>query len=318
MSNYLGYKCVVCGQKFDEKDDIVVCPDCGTPYHRECYMKSGKCVNEELHKTGESWEGQKEHEDEKSEYKKCPYCGTVNKPHTIICEHCGAPLVDEINKNMASGNAEGNFGGMNGASGNGGMYGNTFAFNPQDKYCGMNPDEDFESVSLKELSDFVKTNQIYYLPIFKKMKDTGQKISINVTSFLFPQLYFANRKMWIWTAVSILVSLVLSVPSLLYMMFEYNISGSIFDFINIESKGFEIIYNASGFLSFVFKALMLMFSNWFYYRFSLKKIKRSKMADGVGSSERLSAEGGTNTAAIFIAFAAESALTLLLWFIFTK
>ncbi len=318
MSNYLGYKCVVCGQKFDEKDDIVVCPECGTPYHRECYMKSGKCVNEELHKTGESWKEQKEHEDEKSEYKKCPYCATVNKPHTIICEHCGAPLVDELNKNMASGNAEGNFGGMNGAPGNGGMYGNTFAFNPQDKCCGMNPDEEFESVRLKDLADFVRTNQIYYLPIFKKMKDTGQKVSINIISFIFPQLYFANRKMWVWTAVSILISILLSIPTLLYLMFEYNITGSIFDIINIESKGFEIIYNATGFLSFAFKALMLLFSNWLYYRFSLKKIKRSKMSEETVKSESLSAEGGTSTAGIFIAFAIESAITLLLWFIFSK
>lgn len=318
MSNYLGYKCVVCGQKFDEKDDIVVCPECGTPYHRECYMKSGKCVNEELHKTGESWKRQRERENEKSEYKKCPYCGTVNKPHTIICEHCGAPLVEELNKNMASGNADGNFGGMNGAPGNGGMYGNTFSFNPQDKCCGMNPEEEFESVKLKELADFVNTNQMYYLPIFKKMKDTGQKVSLNIISFIFPQLYFANRKMWIWTALSILISVVLSIPTLLYLMFEYNISGGIFDIINIESKGFEMIYNASGFLSFAFKALMLMFSNWLYYRFSLKKIKQNRLEEQEASSQRLSAAGGTSMAAIFIAFAVESVLTLLLWFIFTK
>ena len=34
MSNYLGSKCIMCGQEFKENDDIVVCPDCGTPYHR--------------------------------------------------------------------------------------------------------------------------------------------------------------------------------------------------------------------------------------------------------------------------------------------
>lgn len=318
MSNYLGYKCVVCGQKFDEKDDIVVCPECGTPYHRECYMKSGKCVNEELHKSGESWQGQKERENEKTEYKKCPYCETVNKPHTIICEHCGAPLVDDLNKNMASGNAQGDSGGMNSAPGNGGMYGNTFAFDPQDKCCGMNPDEEFESVKLKDIADFVKSNQIYYLPIFKKMKDTGQKISLNIISFLFPQLYFANRKMWLWTAISILLSLVLSIPSIIYLMYEVNISGGIFNIINIESKGFELIYNATGYLSFAFKALMLMFSNWLYYRFSLKKIKQNKISEESGNAESLSAKGGTSTAGIFIAFAIESALTLIIWFIFTK
>lgn len=317
MSNYLGYKCVVCGQKFNENDDIVVCPDCGTPYHRDCYMKSGKCVNEELHKTGESWRGQKERE-EKTEYKKCPYCGNVNKPHTIICEHCGAPLVDELHKNMSSNNTERNFGEMNDNAGNNGMFGNSFAFNPNDKCCGINPEEDFDSVKLRELADFVKTNQIYYLPIFKKMKDTGQRVSLNIISFLFPQLYFANRKMWLWTAVSILISIVLSVPSMIYLMFEANIAGQIFDIINIQSKSFEIIYNASGFLSFAFKALMLMFSNWFYYRYAVKKIKNSKLSAETAGSEKISSAGGTSTAAIFIALAIEMAITLLLWFLLSK
>ena len=55
MSNYLGSKCIMCGQEFKENDDIVVCPDCGTPYHRECFIKNGKCVNEKLHESGESW-----------------------------------------------------------------------------------------------------------------------------------------------------------------------------------------------------------------------------------------------------------------------
>ena len=36
MSNYTGCKCPVCQQPFTETDDIVVCPECGAPYHRAC------------------------------------------------------------------------------------------------------------------------------------------------------------------------------------------------------------------------------------------------------------------------------------------
>ena len=45
MSNFTGSKCIICENEFNDNDDIVVCPECGTPYHRECYQKEGKCVN---------------------------------------------------------------------------------------------------------------------------------------------------------------------------------------------------------------------------------------------------------------------------------
>ena len=37
-------------------DDIVVCPECGAPYHRACYQEKGQCIFEELHKAGKAWE----------------------------------------------------------------------------------------------------------------------------------------------------------------------------------------------------------------------------------------------------------------------
>lgn len=33
------YKCPVCDKQFKKGDDIVVCPECGAPHHRECYEK---------------------------------------------------------------------------------------------------------------------------------------------------------------------------------------------------------------------------------------------------------------------------------------
>ena len=37
------------------RDDIVVCPDCGAPYHRACYEKQGGCVYADKHGTGFEW-----------------------------------------------------------------------------------------------------------------------------------------------------------------------------------------------------------------------------------------------------------------------
>ena len=65
--DYRGQHCPICGKEFCDGDDIVVCPECGTPYHRECYKTAGHCVNEERH--GESFEWKPEtapHAEEKT------------------------------------------------------------------------------------------------------------------------------------------------------------------------------------------------------------------------------------------------------------
>jgi hypothetical protein len=57
-SNYFRYsnqKCPVCSEAFKNDDDIVVCPVCGTPHHRECYKKNGECGNYDKHQDGFRW-----------------------------------------------------------------------------------------------------------------------------------------------------------------------------------------------------------------------------------------------------------------------
>ena len=56
MPVYTGCKCPVCQKEFAAGDDIVVCPVCGTPHHRECYRQLGHCGNEKLHQEGGSWQ----------------------------------------------------------------------------------------------------------------------------------------------------------------------------------------------------------------------------------------------------------------------
>ncbi len=49
-------QCDGCSEIMHEEDDIVVCPECGTPQHRECYNKNNRCVNEHLHAEGFDWQ----------------------------------------------------------------------------------------------------------------------------------------------------------------------------------------------------------------------------------------------------------------------
>ncbi len=58
MNNYFRYlnqQCPICEKEFANNDDIVVCPLCGTPHHRECYKKNGECGNFDEHSKGFRW-----------------------------------------------------------------------------------------------------------------------------------------------------------------------------------------------------------------------------------------------------------------------
>lgn len=49
-------KCPVCNSTFKEDDDIAVCPECGTPHHRECFKENKHCANHEKHSENFRWE----------------------------------------------------------------------------------------------------------------------------------------------------------------------------------------------------------------------------------------------------------------------
>lgn len=51
MAYYNQFECPVCHEKFESGDDIVSCPECGTPHHRSCYNSLGHCANRERHGT---------------------------------------------------------------------------------------------------------------------------------------------------------------------------------------------------------------------------------------------------------------------------
>lgn len=302
MSNYIGEKCIVCEKNFTKDDDIVVCPECGTPYHRDCYFNEGKCMNSELHEKGESWTASVK---EQKLYKLCSDCNTPNVPDALVCEKCGKPFSEE---NRSGENAQ--------ASQNGqyGRYqdnmGNPFI--KLDKYCGLNPDEDFEGVKVSEIVDYVGSNTIYYLPLFKRMKETGKKISMNFISFIFPQFYFANRKMWFETIVTLLISFVISIPSMIYSMDILEMSGNIFKFVDVESQGFLIVTEIANYASIAFKILVGLFANWLYYRKVIKKVRNIKSVCGEQSTERIKASGGTSFLNMAITFGIQFMLSLVL------
>ncbi len=51
--------CVRCKAYLFNEDDVVFCPVCGAPHHRECYNALGHCALEELHGTDKEYSRQK-------------------------------------------------------------------------------------------------------------------------------------------------------------------------------------------------------------------------------------------------------------------
>lgn len=313
MVDYLGSKCIVCGKAFTEDDNIVVCPDCGTPYHSDCYKKEGKCINSELHNSHRTWqpESVKPSPQDASERIICPNCGFSNAPKTFFCGNCGAPLEtfrvnnDALRRQI---NAQGyqqrpninnqdynqtqqpNFNGIDIQP---------FLINFADPLCGYNPQEDFDGVRLCELGDFVGDNTHYYLPAFKRIKDTGRAMTWNFSAMIFPELFFANRKMPLIALACAVVRLVTEIPFFLTYCATIT-SGPLAQLaasFDIRSGAFQALEIMSYILLYGMMFFCGSFANWIYYRKSVKKT--AKIKESVPPQEwrqTLRRKGGTSAA----------------------
>ncbi len=111
---YKDIECSVCGKKFDENSDVVVCPVCGTPCHRECWQSVGHCIHDSEHDLGYRWvfpvkeyaqeeqpnaeQGNPDNPFDGIKFKngenvvRCPNCDTANYENDMYCSRCHAPL----------------------------------------------------------------------------------------------------------------------------------------------------------------------------------------------------------------------------------
>lgn len=305
MADYTGKKCIVCKGTFSESDDIVVCPECGTPYHRECYAKTGSCINTELHNSKGTWQPSPEisaaQQTEAQNDLVCRRCGYVNPENALFCERCGEPMpaLEKHNEKMRENQNRA----MNGNTFPGMMNGQEqginiqpFLVNFSDPLCGYNPDEDFDGVRLCELGDYVETNTHYYLPIFKRIKETGKAISWNFSAMIFPELYFANRKMPLMSAAAFILRLFTSLPGEIYMLAASN-PDMVGKFIDTRSSAFSTMLTLSYFLSYVIMFFFGSFANWIYYKKAVKKTaKIKKTVPPQFLRQTLRSKGGTSIA----------------------
>lgn len=196
MGRYSGQKCPVCSQKFQDSDEVVVCPVCGTPHHRQCWIDYGGCRNANLHGTDFQWKptataSDRPDFDEKRDLGEiCPVCGKNNPKNTLFCPGCGTPL--------GAGRSQQAPGGQQTRTSPFGVpFGHPFDEN-----------QSIRGIPVKEVAAVVKVSTFSYIPKFLRMERKKVPISFNWFAFLLTPFWFIYRKMY--AVGGILIALMLA------------------------------------------------------------------------------------------------------------
>lgn len=213
MPDYSTSRCPVCKKKFTAEDDIVVCPTCGTPHHRSCYLEAGQCANTELHANGESWapEAAAAAEEQKLDGARplrCSRCSTINPPETVYCQICGNKLEENPQNTGAYRQPD-----YNGPS--------PIPPSPfTTPFGGVDSDDVIGGVRVRDLTLFVGTSSFYFLPRFKEMEQGVVRVLWNWPALLFHFFYCFYRKMYKVGFLLLGILTLLNLPNLV-LSYEY-------------------------------------------------------------------------------------------------
>lgn len=199
--NYTGTECPSCGKKFEQTDDVVVCPICGTPQHRSCWNENGKCINEEKHSEGFIWQMQNVESapvstNSSKDMKICPRCGEHNATYEPVCIRCGERLKanrQTINDQMPEPE--------NTPFGNWQSQPNPNRFSPyQNVYAAdartvYGTDAKIEDIPVTEIAEYIQKDSNKYIGKFLDMQEKNTKLSWNWSACIFSAFWCFYRKM---------------------------------------------------------------------------------------------------------------------------
>jgi len=284
MNRYTGIKCPHCQTAFTENDAVVVCPECGAPYHRSCFEEmGGVCQYADRHGDDFSWDdfsekqrAEEEHRYEDTSVLRCSRCGTSNNPHNIFCDVCGTPLHrpagnEQEPQNGPYGPGTGGWQGAGWQNPGAGPF-RTMGYNPYTTpYGGLGADEEIDGVPVKDLAIFVGESSHYYLPKFKELKTTGHNV-INWSAFFLEFLFLIYRKMYLTAAIIFILSNLLSI-GLLFLTIggnPANLNPQTINMVSMVTNGLTIAIRF--FIGFSF--------NRMYMNRCFKKIRELKEKHG--------------------------------------
>lgn len=322
MANkYSGEKCLVCEELFEDGQDIVVCPDCGTPYHRDCWELNGECINTTLHESGENWKPAPKvtfSAGPMGEPIRCIRCGSENEPGKRFCGECGLPL-NLANPEQRPFNNEGTYNNdsFNTSHNNGNTEFTPFGSDnlggfgsPMPNMIKLTPQSDMDGIKLGDLITYIGNRSLNMIASFVKFAKTGKRLSCNIAALLFPHLYFFYRKMYKAGVLYLLIFFLLSVPYLIYGGQTGDLLGMVLFTTPIDLKGdsFLSVYQACNAIEWIFRIFAFFFANYWYYkktRQDIFNIRDDDIATDEDAVRQISIKGGTSFASLAGALIAE-------------
>lgn len=310
MTRFSGEKCIVCSEEFKKDDTIVVCPECGTPYHRDCYDKEGRCINDDLHSSGESWQPLREEINDAIDERKCTRCGALNPPSGLFCDVCGTPLDKVVNGRESMEEQIPN-------------PMRTMPLNPFiNPFGGVNPDETIEGVSATEIAIFLGQSTHYFLPQFKRLSTKKSIFSWNWGAFMLNYFYAFFRKLNGFAVAAFILIATIQIPSTIVILDEYFKSMSLFS-RTFNPVLVEKMMNLSGGVAVIVliaRFLIGALFNWFYMKYTVKTIKsiKERYEDTQQYHVALAKRGGTSLKGILWVFALQAIMYGFLLLMFFK
>lgn len=310
MTRYTGNHCPVCEQAFTDTDDIVVCPDCGTPYHRDCWKKVGACMHRSEHAAGFEWQPEIGPEAVKAAHEAtCPNCGTRNTPGAARCSHCGCPLPRSEADSADAAKPEEQVpiyardpSAVNNRSAAPGPHIETYS---ADREGGIyrreiGPEDTIDGIKARDWAAYVGRSPMYYLMQFFRMSITNRRAAVCLSAFLFGPAYLFYRKMWKEGLLTAILTIVLSIPTFIEIISVFNPS-----LLGAMPLGWlPAAVNVCAVASWALNIILGLFAVSWYRREAKKNIDRiyADYPDGEARTDALLQKGGTNLLAALLYF----------------
>ena len=300
MPKYYGCPCEGCGKPLTLQDDIVVCPDCGAPYHRDCYEKLGRCIHAPAHAAGYEWKFPYQ----ESELCTCPACGERTLRSESVCRCCGAALPPEGAEEPAD-RADSD------------EHSEEFDYSTfyrqfqetgapqvdplrQTYQAAFGKEEVMDGIPCKDWADFIGPASPAYLSAYCRMQLSHTKTSMSFSAMLFGPFYFFYRKAWKPAFGFLAAELVVALPTLLSMM---QATGSPLT-AGISSTAIVVLSRIMTVFSFALVMLRTLYAKWLYRKSAAERIRRirAEFPDAAQRRAVLSAQGGVSIAGVIGAF----------------
>ncbi len=293
-------QCVVCKKELDINDDVVVCPECGAPHHRDCWAAEGHCHYREAHGTDLEWHPREAPQEQvpppeeppaataKNAHAvfvvngvtmaKCPHCGkTVScEPQEFSCPHCGQPINGV--PNLFSGTAP--------------LHGQP-----------VDSGEPIDGIEAGKFARVVLQKAEYYLPRFRRLKKQGGSVvSWNWAAFLLAPYWLAFRKCYLWSVFAAFFDLlwfVLMTPMSLQIA---SMSGNptsymqiLEQFVNNPPSQAALLLGQLAVMVLAIRAILFgLFGNYIYKKECMKRINRLDAMPKTEAAQMAFRLGGVN------------------------